>query len=64
MKIIKGLQTILSENECNLLNSFYNGNLGNRDKFFSINTYLIYFDHKLADPVSVPTLFYLGVVPN
>jgi len=28
------------------------------------NNYLIYFDHKLADPVSTITIFYLGIVPN
>lgn len=60
---IKYIPTILSSAECKLLNDFYNGG-EDRDKFFGINTFLIYFDHKLADPVSVPTLFYLGIVPN
>lgn len=58
MKEIKSIKSVLTIDECNLLRSFYNSQL------FDINTYLIYFDHKLADYASVPTIFYLGVVPN
>jgi len=56
--------SILTPNECKLFDAYYNGDNSKEDKFFSINSYMIYFDHKLADPVSIPTLFYLGIVPN
>lgn len=64
MTIIKSVMSILTPNECKLLDGYYNGDNSKADKFFSINSYMIYFDHKLADPVSIPTLFYLGIVPN
>lgn len=56
---ITPINAILSEDESAKLESFYNSNLIN-----TRSTYLIYFDHKLADKISVPTIFYLGVVPN
>ena len=58
MEKITSIRSVLNINQCELLESFYNTQL------FSIDTYLIYFDHKLADKESVPTIFYLGVVPN
>jgi hypothetical protein len=64
MTIIKSVMSILTPNECKLFDAYYNGDNSKEDKFFSINSYMIYFDHKLADPVSIPTLFYLGIVPN
>lgn len=55
------MEDILTTKEIIKITYFYNGNykLINPE-----NTYLIYFDHKLADKISVPTIFYLGVVPN
>jgi len=61
MEEILPINCILTDNESRILESFYN------HKYNFINahtTYLIYFDHKLADKISIPTIFYLGIVPN
>ena len=58
---IPALSDTITTDEYNILSPFYNPPGFNT---FNYQTYLIYFDHKLADTVSVPTLFYLGVVPN
>ena len=55
---IPSINSVLSPHEIYNLKYFYT------EDYFNENTYLIYFDHKLADAVSVPTVFYLGVVPN
>jgi hypothetical protein len=60
---IPSLMNIISINEFLILSSYYN-NSKVRSKNIRYNTYLIYFDHKLADTISVPTIFYLGIVPN
>ena len=54
---------VITINEFINLSRYYN-NSKLRSKNILYNTYLIYFDHKLADTISVPTIFYLGVVPN
>lgn len=58
---IPSLRDTISETEFNKLSLFYDSLEENNIDY---NTYLIYFDHKLADINSVPTVFYLGVVPN
>jgi hypothetical protein len=52
------IKNILTNDETKLMDIFY-GNLQNFNY-----SYLIYFDHKLADTASTLTLFYLGIVPN
>jgi hypothetical protein len=60
---IPSLMNTITINEFIKLSSYYNiSRLKNKN--IRYNTYLIYFDHKLADTISVPTIFYLGVVPN
>lgn len=54
---------IITINEFIILSSYYN-NSKLKSKNIRYDTYLIYFDHKLADTISVPTIFYLGIVPN
>lgn len=58
---IPSLRDTISQTEFNKLSLFYDSLEENNIDY---NTYLIYFDHKLADINSVPTVFYLGVVPN
>lgn len=60
---IPSLMNIITINEFIILSSYYN-NSKLKSKNIRYNTYLIYFDHKLADTISVPTIFYLGIVPN
>jgi hypothetical protein len=56
--IIPSMKSVIDESEFHLLQSFY-------DKYnIYYNTHLVYFDHKLADAISIPTILYLGVVPN
>jgi hypothetical protein len=56
--LISPIKDFLTTNEIKLINKFY-GNLQNFNY-----SYLIYFDHKLADTASTLTLFYLGFIPN
>jgi len=51
-------EDFLTTDEINLISKYYS----NFVLFYG--TYLIYFDHKLADDISTITLFYLGVIPN
>lgn len=52
------ITSILTTEQCQLMNDYYFG-------FINFNTsYLIYFDHKLADALSIINLFYFGIVPN
>jgi len=54
---IKSINAYLTPEEIFKIGSFY-------DKIVNFNNkYMIYFDHKLADPVSTITHFYLGIVP-
>ena len=56
--IIPSMKSVINESEFDLLVSFY-------DEYnIYYNTHLIYFDHKLADAISIPTILYLGVVTN
>jgi hypothetical protein len=56
--IIPSMKSVINEGEFDLLASFY-------DEYnIYYNTHLVYFDHKLADAISIPTILYLGVVPN
>jgi hypothetical protein len=48
----------LSEDEIESMHTIY------AKEFFNKDTYLVYFNHKLAGNFAVPTLVYLGVVPN
>ena len=68
---IPSLGETITHNEFEIFSSFYNkislkqdGSIDRSNDIIKRDTYLIYFDHKLADFVSVPTVFYLGVVPN
>jgi len=54
----KIVSDILTFKEISLIEKYYIKLLSFSDKF------LIYFDHKLADPISTITHFYLGIVPN
>ena len=79
-KVIIGLHTkldkYLSRNfitleEIKLIKSYYSNLLpkdmiNDDDDLYSIefDTFLLYFNHKLADYASTVTLFYMGVVPN
>jgi len=54
----KIIDNVLTEKEYIIFNDYYKAFIHLKGKS------LIYFDHKLADPVSIPTLFYLGIVPN
>ena len=56
--IIPSMKSVINEDEFDLLASFYD-----EDNIY-YNTHLVYFDHKLADAISIPTILYLGVVPN
>ena len=56
--IIPSMKSVIDESEFHLLQSFYDENN------IYYNTHLVYFDHKLADAISIPTILYLGVVPN
>jgi len=56
--LIYPINSFLTSDEINLISTFYSGLLD-----FS-NSYSIYFDHKLAYPISTITHFYLGFVPN
>jgi hypothetical protein len=56
------INKFLNHKESELLEKYYNG--GEEEFINARNTYLVYFDHKLADMYSVPTIIYLGVVPN
>jgi len=55
--IIKCVNDILTTAEMYKMNFFYSGLVTFNYKF------MIYFDHKLADTVSIITPFYLGIVP-
>jgi len=56
------INKFLNHKESELLEKYYN--VGEEVFINAKNTYLVYFDHKLADMYSVPTIIYLGVVPN
>jgi len=56
--IIPSMKSVINEDEFDLLNS------GEEEFINARNTYLVYFDHKLADVVSTITPFYLGIVPS
>lgn len=58
------INTILTNKESKLLESYYNEGEEHEPFINAKTTYLVYFDHKLADMYSVPTIFYLGLVPN
>ncbi len=55
----KFTDVITDPDHIDLLNNYYPSNILNIN-----DSYLIYFDHKLADIYSVPTIIYLGVIPN
>ena len=50
---------ILTKKEIKLIEKYYNGYL-----YYLEQNYLIYFNHKLADPRSTITIFYIGFIPN
>ena len=52
------INNLLTPKQIKLIDNFYGGLLN-----FNYS-YLIYFDHKLADTASTLTLFYLGLIPN
>ena len=55
---IPRIDTYLSKSEIEEIQRCYT------NEYFQEDTYLIYFNHKLAGFSAVPTLVYLGVVPN
>lgn len=62
---INHILNILTQEECNLINYFYSNDINPDYNFFDFeNSYLIFFDHKIADLVSINNIFYFGVVPN
>lgn len=61
---IPPIKNYLNKDESKILESFYNEGEDHEPFIDAKNTYLVYFEHKLADKDSVPTIFYLGIVPN
>jgi hypothetical protein len=61
---IPTINDFLTDNELEILSSYYTNTI--YDHIFEYFPYkhLIYFDHKLADNVSTIPLFYSGIVPN
>jgi len=57
---IKMLSDILKPNEIEIFKKYYL----HWTEYNIKKKYIIYFDHKLADTVSIITYFYLGVVPS
>lgn len=49
----------LEARELEILKYFYNN-----ENFITLDSFMVYFDHKLAGRVSTPNLIYLGIVPN
>jgi len=54
----RSIDNVLNKDELKFLNNYYK----RIDEIY--DSYLIYFDHKLADTISTITPFYLGIVPN